>query len=211
MKNEFAGLRRPMPPDSWQGTIGNAYRFTPAPEIYDWLNQTILKKGTKLYNPHHEHLEEHDGVCFLWAEDSFLKQGRIILGQCELVSFRVSGWQKFRQEAQMIEWFGFVPKALITLSAEYCRACTDDEFCALVEHELCHLEHKETHMGPCFDQEGRPALKMRGHDVEEFYTVVERYGAGRDVQHMVDLANKGPTLGRASLAQACGTCILRLA
>ena len=79
MKNEFAGLRRPMPPD-WEFNLGEAYRFAPAPEIYDWLNQTILKKGTAVYNPHHEHLEEHDGVCFLWAEESFAKQGRIVLG-----------------------------------------------------------------------------------------------------------------------------------
>lgn len=203
-------MNRPMPPD-WEPTFDEPYRFAPAPEIYDWLHQTILNEDNKVYNPEHNHLIDHDMVRFLWAEGSFEKQGRTVHGQCELVSFRVSGWQKYRQETQMEEWFGYIPKAVITLSASYCRGCNDESFCALVEHELYHLAHKHTHMGPCYDDNNRPVLKIRGHDVEEFFGVVKRYGAGRDVQHMVDLANDGPTVSRASIAQACGTCLLRLA
>ena len=204
-------LGRPRPPDTWANTVGDVYRFQPAPEIYDWLHETILNENSKVYNPDHEHLVGHSGVAFLWAESSFAKQGRFVHGQAELVAFRVSGWQRDRQEAQIMGWFGELPKAIITLSAGYCRSCSDDDFCALVEHELYHLAHKQSYKGPCYDDQGRAALSMRGHDVEEFLGVVERYGASREVQRMVDLANQGATLSRGSIAHACGTCLLRLA
>ena len=37
---------------------------------------------------------------------------------------------------------------------------------------------------------GIPKHYLRGHDVEEFNTVVERYGASDAVQTMVDLAQQ---------------------
>lgn len=43
---------------------------------------------------------------------------------------RAGGWQKARMEQQMHEWFGAVPKFIITLAADYCSQCSDAEFCA---------------------------------------------------------------------------------
>lgn len=205
--------KRPMPPEFVEvnGNDPQVYQFAPAPEIYDWLHQTILNKDHALYNEEHDHLIEHTGLAFLWAEGSFEKRGRVVLGQCELVSFKVSGWQKYRQESQMTQWFGQVPKALITLAADYCRNCSDAEFCALVEHEMYHLAQRQGMYGPCFDQDGNASLVMRSHDVEEFYGVVRRYGATGDVQRMVDIVNEGAEVSRANIAHACGTCMLRFA
>ena len=62
-----------------------------------------------------------------------------------------------------------------------------------------------------YDSLGRASLEMRSHDVEEFHGVVQRYGASPDVQKMVELANNGPTISRANIAHACGTCLLKLA
>ena len=43
-------------------------------------------------------------------------------------------------------------------------------------HELCHLQHRETLDGmPMFDDDGRPALRLRAHDVELFSTEIARY------------------------------------
>ena len=108
-------------------------------------------------------------------------------------------------------WFGELPKALITLDARYCTDCSDEDFMALVEHELYHLAHKHSSMGPCYDADNNAVLQMRGHDVEEFHGVVKRYGMSKDVQTMVELANDGPIISRASIAHACGTCLLKLA
>lgn len=94
-------------------------------------------------------------------------------GQCEEVTFRCGVWQKGRQEQQMIRWFGYLPRFLITLAADYCSQCSDAEFCALVEHELYHICQEHNQYGePKFTEEGFPKLKLRGHDVEEFVGVV---------------------------------------
>ncbi len=64
---------------------------------------------------------------------------------------------------------------------------------------------------------GRPwrRLKAKIH-LRDKYTcqccgVVQRYGASEEVQKMVNLANEGPTISRANIAHACGTCLLKLA
>jgi hypothetical protein len=77
-------------------------------------------------------------------------------------------------EQQMHEWFGRIPKFIITLAADYCEQCNDLEFCALVEHELYHIAQATDDYGaPKFNKEtGMPVLKLRGHDVEEFVGVV---------------------------------------
>lgn len=112
--------------------------FLPAPELLAWVESMILGKDGALHNPDHAHLLDAD-LAFLWAPAAFEKAGRMVLGQAEQVMFRAGGWQKARQEQQMVDWFGRVPAFLITLAADYCAVCSDAEFCALVEHELYHV------------------------------------------------------------------------
>lgn len=187
-------------------------RLIPAPEIGEWVNSQILSADGYLHNPDHGHLIDAD-LRFMWASSAFAKQGRIVLGQAESVMMRVGGWQKARQEQQMYEWFGDVPEFIITLAADYCEQCNDLEFCALVEHELYHIAQATDDYGaPKFNKEtGMPVLKLRGHDVEEFVGVVRRYGASKDVQEMVDAANRPAEVAHIDVARACGTCMLKLA
>lgn len=204
----MTNIARPKPPAEM--ACDDASIFTtlrPAPEIGEWVRENILEEGGPLYNPYHSHLIDAD-LCFLWASNAFTKQGRTVLGQCEQVMLRAGGWQKARQEQQMREWFDYVPDFIITLAADHCSQCSDIEFCSLVEHELMHIGQQMDEFGsPKFDKEGRPKLCMRGHDVEEFIGVVERYGASRDVQRMIDAASRAPAVGRTSIAHACGTCL----
>ncbi|MFG6090739.1 putative metallopeptidase [Enterobacter soli] len=131
---------RPYPPvnfiasDNWQPYN----RLIPANEVNEWISRQILSDSGSIHNPDHEHLLEAD-LCFMWASGSFVKKGRYVLGQAEQVMFRAGGWQKARMEQQMYEWFGRIPKFIITLAADYCSQCSDLEFCALVEHELYHI------------------------------------------------------------------------
>ncbi|SSW67286.1 hypothetical protein AVE30378_02545 [Achromobacter veterisilvae] len=179
----------------------------PAPELAHWVDQAILAKGGELHNPEHAHLVDAD-MAFLWAPAAFGKAGRTVLGQAEQVMFRAGGWQKARQEQQMIEWFGCVPEFLITLAADYCATCSDAEFCALVEHELYHVGQRTDEFGaPAFDKLGRPKLRIVGHDVEEFVGVVARYGPSVDVQRLVAAAGAAPAVPRLNIARACGCCL----
>lgn len=193
-------LMRPAPPEQ----LG---RFLPAPELLAWVEETILASGGALHNPDHAHLVDAD-LAFLWAPAAFEKAGRTVLGQAEQVMFRAGGWQKARQEQQMIEWFGGVPAFLITLAADYCATCSDAEFCALVEHELYHVGQARDPFGaPAFDKEGRPKLRIVGHDVEEFVGVVARYGPSADVRRLVAAAGEPSGVGVRSIAHACGSCM----
>ncbi|QDJ52822.1 putative metallopeptidase [Bordetella hinzii] len=191
---------RPAPPEDQD-------RFVPAPELLAWVEQTILAQGGPLHNSDHAHLVDAD-LAFLWAPSAFEKAGRTVLGQAEQVMFRAGGWQKARQEQQMIEWFGRMPEFLITLAADYCRICTDTEFCALVEHELYHVGQRNDEFGaPAFDKEGRPKLRIVGHDVEEFVGVVARYGPSADVLRLATAAGAAPAVPRLNIARACGCCL----
>lgn len=178
-----------------------------APELLAWLEQIILAAGEPLHNPDHAHLVDVD-LAFLWAPGAFEKAGRTVLGRAEQVMFRAGGWQKARQEQRMIEWFGGVPAFLITLAADYCTTCSDAEFCALVEHELYHVGHARDPFGvPAFDKEGRPKLRIVGHDVEEFVGVVARYGPTTEVRRLSAAARAAQAVSRLDIAKACGCCL----
>lgn len=189
-------------------------RLTPAPEVWEWLYSEILSDTGSIHNPDHAHLIDAN-IGVLWASSGFAKQGRVVLGQAEQLMFRAGGWQKARQEQQMREWFGEEPDYLITLAADYCSQCSDADFARLVEHELMHIAHATDQYGaPKFTQEGLPKLFLRGHDVSEFISIVERYGVGApdgELARMVEAAKTQPSVSSESIASACGTCLMRSA
>lgn len=219
-------MKRPYPPiqDNQNTDVeddefietGGLLHFEPANnDLWPWIQETFLETWGELHNPDHEHLLSFQPpeISFLWAYTKCEAKERRVLGQTEKVMINVGGWKRDRQEMQLIDWFGDVPKYLITLDARVCQVMSDVDFCALVEHELYHIGHKRNKESGEFEytSAGEPRLFLRGHDVEEFHGVVKRYGASTDVQKMVELANNGPTIGKAKIAQACGTCLLKLA
>lgn len=204
-------LNRPRPKQSFLDAFHPHISLTPANEIHEWVTEHIFNEDGRLHNPDHLHLLEAD-ICFMWASSAFTKQGRTVLGQAEEVAMRAGGWQKARMQQQMHEWFGEVPRFIITLAGDYCSECSDIDFCALVEHELYHIAQAQDEFGaPKFNKEGQPVLTMRGHDVEEFVGVVRRYGASADVQELIDAASKSAEVAQLDVARACGTCLMKLA
>ncbi|WP_353141326.1 putative metallopeptidase [Acinetobacter pragensis] len=215
-------MQRPKPPED----IGSfdfdfsmhkemPYDFRPDSDLKQWVWDTFLNEDSELYNQDHEHLCYYadDLIGFMWASRAFEKGGRVVLGQCEQTAIMAGGWKRKRQELQMVQWFGYIPKYIITIDVGFAETASDSDFCALIEHELYHIGCEldgdgEMYISPL---SGKPKLTMRSHDVEEFHGVVQRYGASPDVQKMVELANDGPTIGKAKIAHACGTCLLKLA
>lgn len=191
---------RPYPPaDLW--------RYVPAEGVAEWVQAEILAEDGRIHNPDHAHLIDADLV-FLWAPGGFSKAMKTVIGQAEEVMIRAGGWQKGRQEQQFEDWFGRVPAFMITLDASYCAQCSDADWCALVEHELYHITQALDDFGaPRFGKDGKPKLRIRGHDVEEFVGVVKRYGPSVEVKRLVDAANAGPELRLGNIAHACGTCL----
>jgi hypothetical protein len=204
--NDSESALRPLPPLGLAHELSSYTKITPASDVYKWVSSQILRDTGDIHNPDHEHLIDAD-LCFMWASNAFDKKGSSVLGQAEEVMMQAGGWQKARMEQQMYELFGHIPKFIITLAADYCSQCSDLEFCALVEHELYHISQATDEFGaPKFNKEtGMPTLKLRGHDVEEFLGVVRRYGASKEVQEMLDAANKPAEIAHLNIARACGT------
>lgn len=202
-----------MPPDELFSETRWFSPIAPADGVAEWVQQSFLEEGAPLFNAEHEHLFFAD-IAYLWAAVENTRQMRRVVGQCEEVMIRAGGWQKARTEQQFYEWFGRVPKFLITLDANYARECGDLEWCALVEHELYHVGQRQEFGEPAFTRDGLPKLGIRGHDVEEFVGIVRRYGIGAaagDTAKLVEAAKRAPEIGQLNIAHACGTCLLRAA
>ncbi len=81
-------------------------------------------------------------------------------------------------------------------------------WCAVSEHELYHCAQARTKYGAPRFIKGKPVFSIRGHDVEEFVGVVQRYGAvGTGVADLAAAAGRAPEIGRAGVAAVCGTCL----
>lgn len=206
-------IDRPKPPSSLFD-LEAGEQFIPAPEIIAWARETFINEGAVLHNPEHAHLE-HANVGALWTNVANSKNGRTILAQCEKGDPMAMGkWAKARARLQVEQWFGQIPDFILTFDAAYADQCSDIEWCAIVEHELLHAAQERDQFGaPKFNaQTGRPTFTIRGHDIEEFTSIVRRYGA--DATHakaFIDAANEGPEIGAASIAHACGVCLSRAA
>lgn len=202
-------LKRPMPPKDINA-------FAPAPEVWEWLRETILNPDHKLFNPDHKHLlpQRWPNIVFMWADGGYSKGGKSVIGTAEKVMIQGSGWKRERQEHQMQEWFRVIPDFIITLDARFCNRCADVEFCALVEHELYHIGHAKDEFGmPAYNRyTGKPKLAIVLHDVEEFVGVVRRYGASQDdIQKLVDAALSKPEVSQAAIRAGCGSCLMKIA
>lgn len=203
-------MQRPQPP-AYVFEFGSP-SFVPSTDLEGWARDTFIEVGAKLENEEHAHLN-HASIGFMWTTVGNSRAGHRIVGQCEIMPPMAMGkWQKARAEQQIEEWFGHVPDFLITLDASYAAQCDDTEFCALVEHELLHAgQERDPFGGPKFRKSGKPAFAIRGHDVEEFVSIVRRYGAGAAAgatRALVEAANKRPEIGGVKISQACGTCRL---
>lgn len=207
-----AGKQRPWPPASLVGVEGALAgpAFEPAPDLVEWALTCFVEDGAPAYNPAHGHLAMARIGC-LWTNVPNSRHDRSIVGQAE---FRPPGgtmgkWARGRAQAQLHGWFGGELDFLLTFDAAFAAECTDAQFCALVEHELYHCGQAKDEFGaPKFIAEtGMPVFCMRGHDVEEFVGVVERYGAlSPSVAALAAAAVQAPSITAASIAGMCGTC-----
>ena len=204
-------LTRPRPPERLLGQDGadTAIPFEPAPELDAWARATFIDEDAALLNEEHAHLREAK-LGFLWTSVGNARGDHAVVGQAEIPSIQGGKWARGRFFQQVEEWFGLIPDFLITFDAGFADEADDATFCALVEHELYHCAQARTPWGDLkFRKDGSPAFTMRGHDVEEFVGIVQRYGAGAAAGRtsaFVAAAVAGPTIAAAEIAGCCGTC-----
>lgn len=140
--------------------------------------------------PEHSHLREGEAeIEWLFRTYPKVSAGRQVLGTCYLPA--VQGQLKEFFLWMLERQFGRIPHFLIVIDKAYWDEASPRAREILVYHELCHaVQAVDKFDAPRFDKDGRPVWALRGHDVEEFTSVVQRYGAwNADIQHFVTAAN----------------------
>jgi hypothetical protein len=204
----FRADTRPMPPDGMLADL-SAEEFEPARDLMEWARRTLLDPKSRIYNPDHEHLEDAE-IGMLWTNVAYRKQMRQIAGTAEIPHVQGPVWTKKRVDWQLRQWFGEIPNFLITVDAPYAAQCDDAAFCALVDHELTHCGIARDEFGePRYRQDGTPIWAIVGHDVEEFVSIVRRWGVGSaagKTRELVEAANAAPLIAAADISRVCGAC-----
>jgi hypothetical protein len=185
--------------------------FRPAHELWDWMREVFIVEGSPLYNYEHEHLQNAN-LGIQWTNVPLERHGQTVAALTETATVQGNTWARARYQQQVLEWFGplNIPFT-ITFCGPIVQQMSDAQFCALCEHELMHVGVKLDKDGePAEDDEGNLKLKMRGHDVEEFVSIVERYGAGNSAgktAELVRVAQLPPLVEAIDIRRCCGNCI----
>lgn len=140
--------------------------------------------------PEHQHLEDNEiDIDYVMRTFEKTKGGRTVLGSVHEPTCQ-------GEMAPLFEWMlerllGRLPRFLVILDAEYWAAANDLQREILIFHELAHVRQKLDKYGaPRFDKDGLPVYGLHGHDVEEFTSVVARYGAhNKDIDNFIKAAN----------------------
>jgi hypothetical protein len=208
-------LKIPVPPSQLLEDLSAGGGFVPDPAIGRFVDDAFFDEKSLLFNPEHGHLSQAS-IGFLWTSILNKRRGRIVAGECDMpANYKTKGgkWIVGRLEFQLMQWFGEIPDFVVTINAGQWNDGDDAGRLALLEHELYHCGQAVDMFGmPKFSKStGRPIFAIRGHDVEEFSAVVRRYGieaAGQDRVDFVAAALAEPEIARATIAVACGTCVV---
>lgn len=184
------------------------FDLEPSLELAAWARLMFIEEGAVFCNPDHAHLQKCDLVAIFTNvpfEDGLLP----VAGMAEIINVNGKPWPRAARVDYLCKMFGNIPQACVWVYAPYWAECDDDSACALMEHELYHFAHKRNKQKELmYDEENndRPVLTTRAHDVGEFIGVVRRYGVGAvhpNVQLLVEAAQSVPTIGRARVEAAC--------
>lgn len=188
-------------------------QIEPSVELQEWLMNTFVHEDGQLANEDHAHLRTAN-IAALWTNVEFEDGLMPVAGMAEIVKVNGKPWARTERIDHLCLLHGDIPQARIWIYAPFAFTLTDSAFCALIEHELYHLAQKtDKDNQPMFDDEGRPALTTRDHDVSEFLGVVERYGVGAvhpNVKKLVEIAKQKPLIGISDIGLACGTCAAKV-
>lgn len=202
-------VERPFPPkfliDSFED------EFAPAPELDDFVCSTFLNDKHPLFNEEHLHLS-FATIGYLWTNVANSRHQKGIAGQAEIPFCQGGKWAKAIYNWQNRQWFGTDRLDFrIILDAKICDRLLPIEFCALLEHELYHCAQSLDDFGaPKFSKDGRPKFGLRGHDLEEFVGIIQRYGVGAGAAGSLSFARaikQKPKFTGVEIQMMCGTCL----
>ena len=121
-------------------------------EYHTKLGEEIIQK-----NPEFKQLKELGiNIGYVTSDEEKKKGGRVTFGKCTIVKGEQN---KF-----------FIPHdVLITIYHHNCYYFSEAQHKILLEHELKHIFVEQ-------DEEGEVTLRIRGHEIEDFLDIVNKYG-----------------------------------
>lgn len=117
---------------------------------YTEVTEDVLSLAYQIISAHHPWLLEAK-IGFIFQDEASTKLGKTVLGNATKIS------DKQRAAGLDLDY-------LITIAKDTWQELSIHQRKALIDHELCHCDFTQGY------------AKMRGHDVEEFYCIVQRYG-----------------------------------
>lgn len=132
-------------------------------------------------------------IVILMRDEAVVQGGRMVLGAVHLPCVQGKLNSLFQWMLRLVSEVDD-PDFVMILDNVFWESATAKEREILIFHELCHIELKRDKDGDVMldDDTGRAKWKLRGHDVEEFSRVVERYGAySEDLRQFKAALDKG--------------------
>ncbi len=113
---------------------------------------------------HPDLVEASVNVAIAWKKSLRAdKDGKMVLGKAKKTSDLEREFKEY--------------DAVVFLNSDTWDTLTEAQWLALIDHELCHLTvDKDENGKPKEDENGRPCVRLRRHDLEEFRDVVRRHG-----------------------------------
>lgn len=144
--------------------------------------------------PEHQHLADNE-ITFGWLmrHEPKVKGGRTELGSVHETASMAQGGFRDLFEQLLAGMLGHLPQFVVVINLPWWEQASEMEREALVFHELAHVRQKVDKYGaPRFNvQTGLPVYGIHGHDVEEFTSVVARYGLWKsDLREFVAVAQR---------------------
>jgi hypothetical protein len=199
-------VNRPLPPEHLREP---GYALEPSLELAAWAKSTFIDEAGPLSNPDHKHLRTVD-LAVVFTNVEYEDGGMPVAGMAEIVNANGKPWARAERVDHLCLMHGNIPQARVWLFAPFWETCDDASACALIEHELYHFAHKKNkEREEMYDDEDRPVLTKRAHDVGEFIPVARRYGLNavhQNVALLVAAAQSTPLIEPAQIAVACGSC-----
>lgn len=132
------------------------------------ISADVLGMAAGLVEKYHPDLKDAN-IGFVFRSEAGASQGKKVLAKAMRPDRKLTPYMK--QELDFLIWISIHDWAELS----------DMQRMALLDHELCHC---------MVDSDGRRSL--RGHDIEDFSAIIERYGLWN-----ADLFKAGPNLQRA--------------
>lgn len=148
-----------------------AVKFKDAPEVKRIVDE-LIKRCREF-----SHLRDANILC-RFRIGQWSSRGKITLGQAKVLS----AFERHETGAELA----------VLINKDVWDMMTNHQREALIYHELCHFEQMTDKEGsPKYDDNNRPMYKVIGHDLEEFVSVVKRYGLWmEDVKQLVKAADE---------------------